>query len=87
MKLFYVNATDDDDVTNSLDFFVVAQDVDLARGLWKDAVLELMGRPALDEELASIFVVVEDASSLPVAAQGERWVPWDEFGLAWRRQR
>ena len=32
-----------------------------------------------------MMLVAEDASSLPLAAAGERAIPWNEFPAVWRK--
>lgn len=82
-----MHGTDADDVTTSLDFFVVAADLASAKDLWEKAVLDTMERDPEDGELESVFVIVEDASALPVASKGARVVTWDELDMPWRKTR
>jgi len=85
LKLYYANATDANDVTNSLDFMIVANDADRAMKLWEEIVLEIMERAPEKGELVCMMLVAEDASSLPLAAAGERAIPWNEFPAVWRK--
>lgn len=78
MKLFLFTGTDGCDIETSLDWFVVAPDKETARGLWKAAVEESLGREAEDSELDHVFVVLGDVTGTPYEGEA-RAIPWSEI--------
>lgn len=83
MKLFYVHGTDDDDLEMNLDYFVVAEDKDAARELWRAAVdTEIRGSPGLDKEISGIRIILDDVTGTRYDFDQPRAVSWGELAEA-----